>query len=72
MARYPVLDRINSPEDLKQLPKESLPELCSEIREFLIENVSRTGGHLSSNLGAVEISVGLHRVFSSPTDHLFF
>ena len=72
MERYPVLDRINNPEDLKQLPKESLPELCSEIREFLIENVSKTGGHLSSNLGAVEISVGLHRVFSSPADHLFF
>ncbi len=72
MAHTPILDQINCPEDLKKLKQESLAELCSEIREFLIENVSKTGGHLSANLGAVEISVGLHRVFFSPHDHLMF
>lgn len=72
MANTPILDQINSPEDLKKLRQDQLAELCSEIREFLIENVSKTGGHLSANLGAVEISVGLHRVFSSPEDHLMF
>lgn len=72
MANTPILDQINSPEDLKRLSQALLPELCSEIREFLIESVSKTGGHLSANLGAVEISVGLHRVFSSPHDHILF
>lgn len=72
MANTPILDQINCPEDLKKLRQDQLAELCSEIREFLIENVSKTGGHLSANLGAVEISVGLHRVFSSPGDHLMF
>lgn len=72
MANTPILDQINCPEDLKKLRQDQLAELCSEIREFLIENVSKTGGHLSANLGAVEISVGLHRVFSSPEDHLMF
>lgn len=72
MANTPILDQINCPEDLKRLRQDSLAELCSEIREFLIENVSKTGGHLSANLGAVEISVGLHRVFSSPDDYILF
>lgn len=72
MRRYPNLDNINSPEDLKALRPEELPELCAEIREFLIDHVSRTGGHLASNLGAVELSVGIHRVFSSPQDAVFF
>lgn len=66
--KFEYLDRINSPEDLKALDKEHLPELCREIREFLIQSVSKTGGHLASNLGAVELTVAMHRMFSSPKD----
>ncbi len=70
--KYPILTTVNSPEDLKKIPENKLPELCSEIRDFLVENVSRTGGHLASNLGVVELSVALHRVFSTPKDHIIF
>lgn len=59
-------------EKLKALPTKQIPELCGEIREFLIENVERSGGHLGSNLGATELSVAIHRVFNSPTDHIIF
>lgn len=62
-----VLDRVNSPEDVKKLDDIELEELCSDIREFLVESVSETGGHLASNLGVVELSVALHKVFNSPT-----
>ena len=72
MGHYPLLDRIDTPDDLKRLPKEQLPGLCAEIREFLIENVSKTGGHLASNLGAVELTVGIHRCFSVPKDDIIF
>lgn len=67
-----VLDRVNSPEDLKELDNYELEELCSDIREFLVETVSETGGHLASNLGVVELSVALHKVFNSPTDQIVF
>ena len=70
--KYPLLGTVNSPEDLKKIPENKILDLCSEIREFLIENVSRTGGHLASNLGVVELSVALHRVFSTPRDHIIF
>ena len=70
--KYPLLEGVNSPEDLKKIPEDKIPELCSEIRGFLVENVSRTGGHLASNLGVVELSVALHRVFSTPKDHIIF
>ena len=70
--KYPLLGQVNCPEDLKRIPENNMPELCSEIREFLIENVNRTGGHLASNLGVVELSVALHRVFSTPEDHIIF
>lgn len=66
--KYEYLERINRPEDVRALAQENLPLLCQEIRQFLIESVSRTGGHLASNLGAVELTVALHRVFSSPED----
>ena len=72
MRHYALLDQVNSPADLKALPEGELPELCAEIREFLIDHVSHTGGHLASNLGAVELTVGIHRVFSSPEDAVFF
>lgn len=67
-----VLDRVNSPEDVKKLDDIELEELCSDIREFLVESVSETGGHLASNLGVVELSVALHKVFNSPTDQIVF
>ena len=72
MRQYPWLEHINSPADLKRLPAEELPGLCAEIREFLIKSVSKTGGHLASNLGAVELTVAIHRVFSVPRDDLIF
>ena len=70
MREYPWLDNIDCPADLKKLPEEALPALCSEIRQFLVEAVSKTGGHLASNLGAVEIMVGIHRVFDAPKDDI--
>ncbi|MBO5294646.1 MAG: 1-deoxy-D-xylulose-5-phosphate synthase [Clostridia bacterium] len=70
--KYPHLYKINSPEDLKALPKEELGVLAGEIREFLVEHVLENGGHLASNLGVVELSIAIHRVFSSPRDHIVF
>jgi len=67
---YPLLDTIHTPDDLRQLPRERLPQLAAELREFLIESVSKTGGHLSSNLGTVELTIALHTVFDTPTDKL--
>ena len=69
---YPLLSKINSPRDLKALPFDALDALCAEIRAFLIENVPKTGGHFASNLGVVELTVALHRVFSVPEDALVF
>lgn len=62
------LNKINSPGDLKKLPLDQLPDLCSEIRQYILDTISQTGGHLSSNLGAVELTVALHYVFDSPKD----
>ncbi len=70
MDRYPILDQIESPADVKKLSEWELSRLCYEIRAFLIDHVSRTGGHLASNLGAVELTVALHRVFDSPKDSI--
>ena len=69
---YKILDSVNSPEDLKKLDARQIPELCSEIRGFLIDNVINTGGHLASNLGICEITVALHRVFDAPNDRIIF
>lgn len=68
----PLLDSISCPQDLKHLNDEETLALCSEIREFLIESVSQTGGHLSSNLGTIELTVALHKALSSPEDQLVF
>src|SRR5256886_13683073 len=65
-----VLPRISEPRDLRALTKDELLELCREIREFTVENVQMTGGHISSSLGTVELTVALHRVFDSPRDKL--
>ncbi len=67
-----LLDEIRGPADLRDLGPHDLTRLCGEIRDFLIEAVSRTGGHLGPNLGVVELTVALHRVFSSPQDALVF
>lgn len=72
IKKYTILSNISSPADLKKLPSSKMPELCTEIRNFLIENVCKTGGHLASNLGVVELSVALHKVFNSPDDHIIF
>ena len=67
-----ILETIHSPADVKALEKQELTSLCRELREFLIENVSKTGGHLASNLGAVELTVAIHRVFDTAQDRLVF
>jgi 1-deoxy-D-xylulose-5-phosphate synthase len=67
-----VLDSIGGPDDLKALPADRLPELAADIRGFLVESVSRTGGHLGPNLGVVELTIAVHRVFDSPRDTLIF
>lgn len=69
---YPLLDQIKAPGDVKRLPAADLPALCEEIRSFLIESVSATGGHLSPNLGVVELTVALHRVLQLPQDKILF
>ena len=71
-SKYPILEKINSPVDLKALPESEIPALNREIREFLVESVTETGGHLASNLGVVELSVALHRVFDAPNDHILW
>jgi 1-deoxy-D-xylulose-5-phosphate synthase len=70
MSAYPLLDTINDPAELRKLERKQLPQLAQELREFLIESVSKTGGHLSSNLGTVELTVALHYVFNTPEDRL--
>ena len=67
-----LLDKVNDLEDFKSLPVKKLPTLASEIRKFLIENVSKTGGHLAPNLGIVELTMALHYVFNSPEDKIIF
>lgn len=70
--KFSQLNEISSPSDLKKLSTPQLDELCHEIREFLIESISKTGGHLSSNLGIVELTVALHKVFDCPEDKIIF
>jgi len=67
---FPLLETINSPADLRALPRESLKQLAEELRNFLIESVAKTGGHLSSNLGTVELTIALHYVYDTPRDRL--
>ena len=67
-----MLESLKGPEDLKTLSPDQLADLAQEIRTFLIEKVSKTGGHLGPNLGVVELTIALHRVFDSPKDVLLF
>lgn len=70
--QYTLLDKINSPQDLKCLSNVQLGVLAREIRHFLVNSVAKTGGHLASNLGTVELTLAMHKVFSSPDDKLIF
>ena len=67
-----LLDKIHQPSDVKKLTDQQVEQLCAEIRQFLLESISKTGGHLASNLGAVELTVALHRVLETPTDKIVF
>ena len=67
-----LLESVRRPEDLKRLDPEQLPQLASEIRDLLIRAVSKNGGHLGPNLGAVELTIAMHRVFDSPRDRILF
>ena len=67
-----ILDNIESPSDVKALPPEDLDALCSELRDFLVQSVSKTGGHLASNLGVVELTVAIHKAFDTTKDRLVF
>lgn len=67
---FPLLESISDPAALRQLPREQLPALAEELRRFLLESVARTGGHLSSNLGTIELTIALHYVFDTPEDRL--
>ena len=67
-----ILEHISSPADVKALGRDELNRLCGELRDFLVESVARTGGHLASNLGAVELTVALHRLYDTSRDRLIF
>ncbi len=72
MIEYKYLNKINSPADLKALQEDEIAPLAEEIRQFLVEKVSENGGHLASNLGVVELTLAIHRIFDIPKDHLIF
>ncbi|MCL6363137.1 1-deoxy-D-xylulose-5-phosphate synthase [Pectobacterium carotovorum subsp. carotovorum] len=69
-AKYPTLALVETPDELRLLPKESLPKLCDELRQYLLDSVSRSSGHFASGLGTVELTVALHYVYNTPFDHL--
>ena len=69
---FPILTRIDSPDDLRELSEEELPELASELRAFLLQSLSKTGGHLASGLGSIEITIALHYLFNTPDDRLIW
>ncbi len=65
-----LLERIKKPNDIKKIPQDSYEDLAAEIRQFLVEKVSKTGGHLASNLGAVELTMALHLSLNLPEDKI--
>lgn len=69
-GQFPLLEKIDSPADLRDLPQNQLPEVCSEIRDFIIDALSRNPGHFASSMGAVELTVALHYVFNTPYDRI--
>src|SRR5436305_9288987 len=72
VRQIPLIERIDEPHDLRGLSRPELARLATEIRAFLVEKVSRTGGHLGPNLGAVELTLALHRTFHSPVDTILW
>lgn len=72
MTKYPLLSQIDSPDDLRAFNKEQLPQICDELRAYLLESVSQSSGHLSSGLGCVELTVALHYVYKTPFDQLIW
>lgn len=67
---YQILESINDPSDLRNLPIDALPRLVKELRAYIIDSVSKTGGHFAANLGTIELTVALHRIFNTPSDRL--
>ena len=67
---YPYISHIDSPADLKKVPVSELPKVCAELRQYIIETLSKHPGHLGSSLGAIELTVALHYVFNTPEDKL--
>ena len=67
--KHELLEKIKSPVDVKNLDEAQLPQLAEEVRDVIVSTVSQNGGHLASNLGAVELTIALHRVFNSPHDN---
>ena len=67
-----ILEKVNFPKDLKLLSRQDLKTLCNELRSFIIDSVSQTGGHLSSNLGVIELTVALHYVYDAPADKIIW
>src|SRR5712691_5121715 len=67
---YDLLTTINHPHELRSLERKQLPQLAQELRQFLLDSVSQTGGHLSSNIGTVELTIALHYVFDTPHDRI--
>ena len=72
IAKYPTLALVDSPQELRLLPKESLPKLCDELRRYLLDSVSRSSGHFASGLGTIELTVALHYVYNTPFDQLIW
>ncbi|MDO4429850.1 MAG: 1-deoxy-D-xylulose-5-phosphate synthase [Lonepinella koalarum] len=72
MENYPLLSLINSPDDLRTMEKSQLPQVCDELRQYLLESVSQSSGHLASGLGCVELTVALHYVYKTPFDQLIW
>src|SRR5436305_13967744 len=70
MPIFPLLESIDDPAELRRLPRTELPQLARELRSFVLHSVAQTGGHLSSNLGAVELTIALHYVFDTPRDRI--
>ena len=67
--KYPLLDKIENPSDLRELPEDSLNQVADELRQFLIESVSASGGHFAAGLGSVELSIALHYLFNTPVSY---
>ncbi|MGK2960314.1 MAG: 1-deoxy-D-xylulose-5-phosphate synthase [Candidatus Malihini olakiniferum] len=70
IAKYPILALVETPDELRMLTRDSLPKLCDELRQYLLDSVSRSSGHFASGLGTIELTVALHYVYNTPFDHL--